>query len=136
MTTAFYIKLYFATLAAFFVIDIVWLGLVARKFYVKHLDFLMGETKWAAAIIFYLLFIGGILVFVVIPGLENGHLGRALLMGAFFGLVTYATYDLTNLATVQDWPIILTFVDISWGIVLSTSVTAVSYLVGRWLLGI
>ena len=135
MTTAFYIKLYFATLAAFFVIDIVWLALVARKFYTRHLGFLMGETKWAAAIIFYLLFIGGILVFVVIPGLENGSLGRTLLMGAFFGLVTYATYDLTNLATVKDWPIILTFVDITWGIVLSTSVTAVSFLVGRWMLG-
>lgn len=135
MTGTFYIKLYLATLLAFFAIDMVWLGLVARSFYSKHLGYLMTpQTKWIAAIVFYLLFIGGLLVFVVVPGLQAGSLPRTLLMAAFFGLVTYATYDLTNLATVKDWPLVITIVDLLWGMTLSVLVSLVSFLVGRWLM--
>jgi uncharacterized membrane protein len=86
-----------------------------------------------AAILFYLLFIAGLLVFAVVPGLKAGSLGKALLLGALFGLLTYATYDLTNLATIKDWPLVVTLVDLVWGVVLATSVTLVSFLVGRWL---
>ena len=132
--TGFYIKLYLATLVAFFAIDILWLGLVARTFYSKHLGYLMTpNTKWAAAIIFYLLFIAGLLVFVVLPGLQADSLPRTLLLAAFFGLVTYATYDLTNLATIKDWPIIITVVDLLWGTTLSVLVSLVSFLAGKWL---
>jgi len=132
--TGYYIKLYLATLVAFFAIDLLWLGLVARTFYSKHLGYLMTpNTKWVAAIIFYLLFIAGLLVFVVVPGLQANSLSRTLLLAAFFGLVTYATYDLTNLATVKDWPILVTIVDLLWGTTLSVLVSLVSFLVGRWL---
>jgi uncharacterized membrane protein len=132
--TGYYIKLYFATLVAFFAIDIIWLTLVARTFYSKHLGYLMTpNTKWVAAIIFYLLFIAGLLVFVVVPGLQANSLSRTLLLAAFFGLVTYATYDLTNLATVKDWPILVTIVDLLWGTTLSVLVSLVSFFVGRWL---
>jgi uncharacterized membrane protein len=131
---AYYIKLYLATLIAFFAIDMVWLGLVARTFYRKHLGFLMAPSpNWAAAIIFYLLFILGILVFVVLPGLEADSLQTTLLRAALFGLITYATYDLTNLATLKDWPITITVVDMIWGVVLSVMVSWVSFLAGRWL---
>jgi len=135
MTFSFYIKLYLATLVAFFLIDMVWLGFVARGFYRKAIGFLLSPSpNWAAAILFYLLFVGGILIFAVVPGLQAESLRKALLQGALFGLLTYATYDLTNLATIKDWPLNVTVVDMIWGTVLATSVTWVSFLVGRWLL--
>jgi uncharacterized membrane protein len=131
---AYYLKLYFATLVAFFAIDMVWLGLVARTFYRKHLGFLMAPSpNWLAAIIFYLLFIAGILVFVVLPGLEENSLKTTLLRAALFGLITYATYDLTNLATLKDWPVLLTVVDMIWGTVLSVLVSTISFMAGKWL---
>jgi uncharacterized membrane protein len=131
---AFYIKLYLATLIAFIAIDMVWLGLVARTFYRKQLGFLLSSnTNWVAAIIFYLLFIVGILVFVVIPGLEDNSLKTTILRAALFGLVTYATYDLTNLATVKDWPLLITIVDLAWGTVLSIAVSCVGFLAAKWL---
>ena len=130
----YYIKLYAVTLIAFFAIDMLWLGVVARGFYRKHLGFLMAPSpNWAAAIIFYLLFIGGILFFVLLPGLAEKSLQATLVRAALYGLITYATYDLTNLATLKDWPLTMTIVDIVWGIVLSTSVSAIGYAAGRWL---
>jgi uncharacterized membrane protein len=131
---AFYIKLYLATLIAFFAIDMVWLGLVARTFYRNQLGFLLSpNTNWVAAIIFYLLFIAGILVFVVLPGLEDDSLKSTILRAALFGLVTYATYDLTNLATVKNWPLAVTIVDLAWGTFLSIAVSCAGFFAGRWL---
>jgi uncharacterized membrane protein len=130
---AYYLKLYFATLIAFFAIDMIWLGLVARTFYRKYLGFLMAPNpNWLAAIIFYLLFIVGILVFVVIPGLKDDSLKTTLLRAALFGLITYATYDLTNLATLKDWPVLVTVVDMIWGMILSVTVSLASFVVGKW----
>jgi uncharacterized membrane protein len=130
----YYLKLYLATLIAFFAIDMVWLGFVARTLYRKHLGFLMAASpNWIAAIIFYLLFIVGVLVFVVLPGLEDNSLKTTLLRAALFGLITYGTYDLTNLATVKDWPVLITVVDMAWGTVLSVAVSFVSFMVGKWL---
>ena len=115
----YYFKLYFATLIAFFAIDMVWLGLVARTFYRKYLGFLLAPTtNWIAAVLFYLLFVLGILVFVVLPGLQENSLKATLLRAALFGLVTYATYDLTNLATVKNWPLLITGIDMAWGTIL------------------
>jgi len=128
----YYLKLYIATLIAFFAIDMVWLSLVARTFYRQHLGYLMApNTNWLAAIIFYLLFLVGLLVFVVAPGLEANSLKMTLVRAALFGLITYATYDLTNLATVKDWPVVLTIVDMTWGTVLSVAVSYVSFVVGK-----
>ncbi len=136
MNVSFYLKLYLAAFTAFLVIDLVWLGVVARTFYRKYLgDLLSPSPNWTAAIIFYLLFLVGLLVFAVVPGLQAGSLAKALMLGAFFGLITYATYDLTNLATLKNWPLIVVVVDMAWGTVLSTSVTLVTFLVGRWMLG-
>jgi len=130
----YYLKLYFATLIAFFAIDMVWLGLVARTFYREQLGFLLtSSTNWVAAVIFYLLFILGILVFVVLPGLEDNSLKTTLLRAALFGLITYATYDLTNLATVKNWPVLITVVDMAWGTVLSVAVSYIGFIVGKWL---
>jgi uncharacterized membrane protein len=125
-----FIKLYFIALPVFFAIDMVWLGLIAKNFYAKQIGFLMKpDVNWVAAIIFYLLFIIGTVVFVITPALEQKTWVHALLYGALFGLITYATYDLTNLATVKDWPLIVTVVDLVWGMVLSASVSIVTYLI-------
>ncbi len=124
------IKLYAIALPVFFAIDMVWLGLVAKNFYREHLGFLMKtHINWVAAIIFYLLFIFGLVVFVISPALAKGSWAHALVYGALFGLITYATYDLTNLATIRDWPLNVTIVDLVWGAVLSASVGVIVYLI-------
>jgi len=134
MTTSFYIKLYFATLAVFLLIDMLWLGVVARGLYSKYLGYLLSPSpNWTAAVLFYLLFVVGVLVFAVLPGLQAASLGKALLLGALFGLLTYATYDLTNLATIRDWPVFITIVDLIWGTLLATLVSGAGFLVGRWM---
>jgi uncharacterized membrane protein len=130
----YYLKLYFATLAVFFAVDMLWLGVISRAFYKKHLGFIMApEVNWYAALIFYFLFIVGVLVFVVLPGLKENDLAMTLVKAAFFGLITYATYDLTNLATVKDWPLIITIVDLIWGMVLTTIVSLGGFFIGKWL---
>ncbi len=129
-----YLKLYFSTLLVFFAVDMIWLGLVARTFYKKHLGFLMApEVNWYAALIFYFLFILGVLVFVVIPGIRDNDLTMTLIKAALFGLITYATYDLTNLATVKNWPILITIIDLIWGMVLTTIVSLAGFFIGKWL---
>lgn len=129
------VLLYLITWAVFFAVDMIWLGAVAKGFYRKHLGYLMApKVVWPAAILFYLLFIAGLVVFAVRPGVLAGAPLKGLLLGAFLGLVSYATYDLTNQATVKDWPVIVTVVDLVWGTVLGGSVAGVSVLLGRALL--
>ncbi len=131
---AYYLKLYFATLAVFFAVDMLWLGLIARTFYKKHLGYLMApDVNWYAALIFYFLFIVGVLVFVVLPGIKENSLPATILKAALFGLITYATYDLTNLATVKEWPLVITVIDLIWGMVLSTVVSIAGFYIGKWL---
>jgi len=130
-----YFRLYLVSLAAFFAIDMVWLGLVARPFYQQQLGFLMAPSpNWFVAILFYLLFIAGLLFFVVLPGLNGNSLKATLFKAAIFGLITYATYDLTNLATLKDWPVLLSIVDMLWGTFLSISVSFISYIAGQRLI--
>lgn len=125
-----FLKLYLIALPVFFIIDMVWLALVAKGFYAKQIGFLMKpDINWAAAIIFYLLFIVGLVQFVIAPALEKHSWLHALLFGALFGLITYATYDLTNLATLKDWPILVTIVDLVWGAVLAATVSSITYFI-------
>jgi uncharacterized membrane protein len=121
-------KLYLIGLPVFFAIDMVWLGLVAKGFYRRQIGFLMRDGfNWPAAVAFYLLFILGLVVFVIAPAMDRSSWLRALGYGALFGLITYATYDLTNLATVRDWPLLLTFVDLAWGATLAAAVSVATY---------
>ena len=129
------IYLYLLTLPVFFGIDMLWIGVLAKDFYRNNLGHLFRENiNWAAALIFYFLYIIGILIFATLPALEKQSLGRAVLLGALFGFFAYATYDLTNFATLKDWPLKVTVVDMIWGMVLTGSVAAASYLIGRWLM--
>jgi uncharacterized membrane protein len=131
MSTVQLIYLYLLTIPAFFAIDMIWLGFVASKFYQSQIGYLLGPVNWTAAIIFYLLYIIGIIIFAVHPALVSGSFGKAVLLGALFGFFAYATYDLTNLATVKDWPLLVSIVDLAWGTVLTGSVAAVSYYLGK-----
>lgn len=134
MHTFFWIKLYLLTVPVFFLIDMLWLGFFAKDFYRAQIGFLLrSEFNWVAAILFYLIFIGGIIFFAVMPALGSGGWQRALLYGALFGFMTYATYDLTNLATVRDWPLTVTLVDLAWGTILSGLVALGSYRIGLFL---
>ena len=127
-----FIKLYFIALPIFFGMDMIWLGVAAKNFYAKQIGFLMkANVNWSAAILFYLLFLAGLVVFVIAPAVEKDSWAHALLLGALFGLITYATYDLTNLATLKDWPLVLTVVDLTWGMVLAGSVSVGTYLIAH-----
>jgi uncharacterized membrane protein len=127
-----FIKIYLITLPIFFAIDMIWLGFIAKDFYRENLGQLLSPNiNWTAAIIFYLLFIGGLVVFVISPAVEKNSLVHALIYGALFGLITYATYDLTNLATLKDWSLTVTVVDLIWGMVLSASVSTISYFISN-----
>jgi uncharacterized membrane protein len=130
-----FIKLFLIALPVFFAIDMVWLVLVAKKFYNRQIGFLLKpDINWLAAILFYLLFIAGLIAFVISPALEKHSWLHALLFGAFFGLITYATYDLTNLATMKNWPLLVTIVDLAWGSFLAASVSLITYFISSRIL--
>jgi len=133
MNTLHIIYLYLLTIPTFFLIDIVWLAYVAPKFYQSQIGFLLGPINWTAAILFYLIYIAGILFFAVYPALMAGSFSKAVFLGAAFGFFAYATYDLTNLATLKDWPVLVVVVDIIWGTVLTGAVAAASFLIGKTL---
>jgi len=125
-----FIKIYLITLPVFLAIDLLWLGLIAKKFYREQIGFLMkSNVNWFAAIVFYLLFVAGLVIFAISPSLEKKSWLNAIWLAALFGLFTYSTYDLTNLATLKEWPFLLTVVDILWGMFLSIMVTLISYFI-------
>ncbi|MFT3893485.1 MAG: DUF2177 family protein [Anaerolineales bacterium] len=125
-------KLYFITLFIFLGIDAVWLGVVASKFYRAQIGHLMAETpNLPAAGLFYLLFVGALVFFIVGPAIGGEGMRTVILSGALFGLVTYATYDLTNLATLRGWSLLVTTVDLLWGAFLTATTSALSVWLGR-----
>jgi len=129
------LKLYAISVPVFFLIDFLWLGLIAKPFYDRHLGYILrGQVLWGAAILFYLFFLLGLVVFVIAPSVESGSLSKAILLGLFFGFITYQTYELTNYALVRDWPLIVVVVDIGWGMVLSSIVSAVTFLLATKIL--
>ena len=125
-----YLKQFLITAFIFFSIDIFWLGVVAKKLYRHYIGHLMADSVFvSAAIVFYTVYIIGLLHFVIQPALSKGSLKYALLTGMFFGFITYATYDLTNLATLKEWPIKIVLIDMAWGTLLAGAVSSLSYLI-------
>lgn len=124
-----FISLYTLSVPVFFLIDMVWLGFVAKDFYKNKLGHLLGEVQWGPAILFYVLFLLGLTLFATYVGVQAGNFRLAALYGGLFGFFTYLTYDLTNLATLKDWPVSVVYIDIIWGTVLGALVAgAVAYL--------
>lgn len=128
-----YFYAFISSLVVMTVIDALWLGLVAPKFYREHIGFIMADKpNWFAAAAFYVIFVIGVTVFVVYPGWQNAQsLIKIGLLGALLGLVAYATYDLTNQATLKNWPPIVTAVDLVWGAFLSGSVSVIAVAILR-----
>jgi uncharacterized membrane protein len=124
-----FVRLYGIAFVTFLIVDLLWLGVVARSFYQTHMGHLMrANVNWAAAVAFYLVFVCGIVILVVGPAIERESLAHAIVLGALFGLVTYAAYDLTNLATLEGFPLTVAVVDLIWGMVLCTTISSVTYL--------
>lgn len=122
------VRNYLITFVVFFAIDIVWLGFIAKNLYNERLGHLMAEsTNWPAAIIFYSIFIGGLMFFALNPALEKNSVMYAFLVGGLFGFMTYSTYDMTNLATLKDWPALISVVDIIWGTMLNAMTAGISF---------
>ena len=125
---------YLLTFIVFFIVDMFWLGIIAKNLYQKFLGgFLTDKLNWTAALIFYLLYVAGISIFAIYPAVNKGSVFNAILMGALFGIFTYATYDLTNLATLKGWPLPIVFIDILWGAVLSAIVSFSGFHIVKWL---
>lgn len=123
-----YVYGWLAAGAAFLAIDSVWLSQMASRFYRPALGEMLAEKpNLAAAAVFYVLYVTGILVLAVLPALEKGGFGRAAMLGAFVGLFAYGTYDLTNHATIRDWPLRLTVVDMFWGTILTSLAACAGY---------
>ncbi len=123
---------YVVGLVVFTLVDLVWLGVVAADLYQRELGDLLAEpARPLAAVAFYLLFVAGVVFFVVLPALERDSVRWAFGAGAFFGLVTYATWDLTNLAVLDGFPASLVPIDLAWGATLSALVGGVTTLVVR-----
>lgn len=126
------LKLFVLLATCFLILDSIWLGLIAKEFYLKHLGSILRlknggiETNYAAAVIVYVALITG-LVFLVMP-LAGSNLKLALAYGALYGFVTYATYDFTNLAVLNDWNWTVTLVDVAWGI----CICAISAVIGAF----
>ena len=125
---------YLLTFIVFLMIDILWLGVIAKNTYQKYLsDFLSNQVNWTAAFIFYFIYVLGISIFAIYPSVNKGSVYNAILMGALFGFFSYATYDLTNLATLKGWPLPIVFIDIIWGSVLSAIVSFSGFYIVKWL---
>lgn len=127
-----YVALYLLTALGFFAIDFVWLTRIAQGFYQTHLGHLLrpNPVLWAA-VAFYAIYLIGVVVFAVLPGLEAGAIGRAAAMGALFGFVAYATFDLTCMALFRDFPVIVVAVDLVWGTILTSGTATIGYYAGR-----
>lgn len=130
MTAVSFLKTYAAAAATMLALDLVWLGVVARGLYAREIGTLLRpDVRWGAALLFYALYIAGIIVFAIAPAVEKRSMMRAITLGAFFGLVAYATFDLTSLALIRDFTVRVTVIDLIWGAVLTGTVAAVGYAV-------
>ncbi len=127
-----FLKLYGVGTVVCFGLDLVWIGVVARDFYQRHLGALLRpDVRWAPAVLFYLLYVAALVVFVVAPAVERESAARAVLLGAFFGLAAYAAYDLTSLALIRDFPTTAAVVDLVWGATLSAVVSGAAFAAAR-----
>lgn len=123
-----FLKLYLIAFILFLIIDLFWLGFVAKNLYQNQVGSLLkSNTNWTAAIIFYLLFIAGMVFFAIQPSITSQTVWKAMLYGLLFGFITYATYDLTNLATLEGWPLKITLIDLLWGSFLGASTSSLTY---------
>lgn len=121
--------IYLISIPIFVTLNLLWIGFFAKNLYQSRLGYLLGDVNWLAAAVFYLLFLAGLTFFAIEPAVASASVRKAVLLGAFFGTVAYATYDLTNQATIRDWPLVVTIIDIIWGAFLGGVVSALTFLI-------
>lgn len=127
-----FLKLFLIALPLFIAMDFTWLAFIARGYYRSQIGMLLkDDVNFVAAGIFYIIYICGLVTFVLLPALEKKSWHAALFFGAFFGFVAYSTYDLTNLAVKKNWPLSVTIVDIAWGMIVAGVVSVATY----WIFG-
>ncbi len=127
-----YLVAYLATAVVFVLLDAAWLGVIAQKLYRQEIGaLLLDRPRWAPAVAFYLIYLAGVVLFAVRPALASGRLGEALVMGALFGFIAYATYDLTNLATLKGFSMKVVVADLAWGAFVSASAASAGLLAAR-----
>jgi uncharacterized membrane protein len=127
-----YVLPYIIAFVVFLIIDVIWLSTAGRLIYVPDLrPILREEPNLVIAFIFYIIFVAGLTYFVIVPSLSGRTLAEAAIVGAFFGLVAYATYDLTNLSTLRDFTVRVAVIDTIWGAVLASAVTTATILLLR-----
>lgn len=123
---------YLTVAAVFLAIDFIWLSRIAKQFYFSRLgELLLEKPNLGAAVAFYATYVIGIVIFAVAPALKSGSIMTAAIYGALFGFFTYATYDMTNYATLKNWPVSIVIVDIIWGTILACVSAVIGYLVSR-----
>lgn len=128
------VALYLICVVVFFAIDFAWLATATSRLYKPMLGSLLSnQPKLGVAGLFYLVYVVGIVALAVVPGLKEGAVVGALWRGALFGFLAYATYDLTNLSTIRDWPWQISVIDMVWGTTLNSAVAVAGYYAGRWL---
>lgn len=124
-----YVIAYISTAVVFFALDYLWLTRIAIGFYREQIGSLMlASPNFAAAGVFYLFYVVGVVYFVVMPAVSAGSLVTALINGALLGLLAYGTYDMTNLATLKGWSLQMSLVDMAWGAFLTATAAAAGYL--------
>lgn len=129
-----FLKSYAGALVVFLLLDAIWLGVVAADFYAETIGHLMAENvNWGAAVVFYAIYIGGIAYFVSVPAGASGDFKKALVNGALFGVIAYGTYDLTNFATLRDWPLKVVVYDMIWGGFITASAAIGGFVAARGL---
>lgn len=129
------LKLFLVSFITFLFLDAIWLGLVARGFYSKHLSlYLTDNVIWPSAFIFYIIFNIGLLIFVILPSIEKNSYSTLLIYSILYGLVTFATYDLTNHATIKDWPLIVSIVDMSYGMFVALVSSSAAFYAKKYLM--
>ena len=129
-----FIKLFLTSFATFLILDAIWLGFVAKDFYAKQLSFyLTDNVVWSSALIFYIIFNIGLLVLVILPSIEKNSYTVLIIYAVLYGLVTFATYDLTNLATIKEWPLIVSLVDMAWGMFVAFSSASAAFYANKYL---
>lgn len=129
-----FMKVYLIAFGVLLVIEGTWLAVIAKDFYQKEIGFIMSESpKIIPTVLFAVVFIAGLVFFVINPALAKDSWKYALLAGLFFGLVSYSTYDFTNLATLKDWPIKVSVVDLIWGSSMTSMVSTITFFIVKML---
>lgn len=125
-----FIKIFLITFFIFLVIELIWLSVLAKDFYQRELGYIMSsKPNLMATVVFAILFVLGMVFFVIYPAIEGNSWTYSLLVGMFYGIITYSTYTLTNLATLKDWPLKVSIIDLVWGSLLGGIVSTISFFI-------